>query len=458
MNSLSMAPMQEKQEINKSLFIDQLESKPHPHEMVRDIIHGVVRKNLEELKLKEFANSSPVAADINQIIQQKRDELYSILGVLDQKIKGKSPKEVAAFFSSLLDVHSQLCLQKTDGVIIVKIRLSDFFEAPKGKMISSILSQEISMIYTPEEVNAIRANMEAISEDNPLKPLFTTVLDQAHDSIQYNEITGFLLLEMTDYFLKRLASNGFADDAMFQEFNERHLRARKSLERSLDDLREMEAILTEHNTKYPVLKELPIYLRVLIQIKLGLVDKKYAPVFIQKVNACMVEYSRARGMVAFDFKRLPSVQYAVKRRQSIILNLQKDVLKFTGKMMESEFAAFQQDYERILAEIEINSASVEPGSREYKQMMLRKAEMQKEFERRRQQLDIVMSQETLVDVQHTLIKRALDRFERDGTIHHRIEEKIVKMQNIPVAPDKETVQEDSAQGKKNERFRTRFTR
>lgn len=414
------------------------------HEAIRDIVHDTIKPKNHVHKPNTSKKPEESASSTADIVQAKRDELYQILGNLDEHVKGKSPKEITAFFSSLLDIQSQLSLQKTDGVITVKIRMSDYFDAPKGEMTSSILSHEINMIYTPEEIQAIRANLKDMDEENPMRDFFANVLDQAYDSAQYDEVTGLTMLEMTDYFLQQLEKNGYGDTKEFRAFKERHKKAKVSLKNALDELRSVEGQLNEHIQSYPVLKQLPVYLRVLIQIKMGMVDKKFAPVFIQKVNDAIRDYSRVRGVVAFDFKRLPSHQYAVKRRQDIILNLQKDVLQFTGQKLEGEFADFEADFKRMVEEIETNSQSLSPGSKEYRDLMARKTQLQEEFDVRTKQLDVVKSQEKMMDVQHQMIKRSMDRFEKEGSMHKRIENVLKERKKPEIKVDDAPQKEEKA--------------
>jgi hypothetical protein len=89
-------------------------------------------------------------------------------------------------------------------------------------------------------------------------------------------------------------------------------------------------------------------------------------------------------------------------RQSIILNLHKDILEYTGELFEKEFcrsAGIKTDD----GEIEASSEQMDPNSPEYEEMMQRKALIQKKVEEQRRKLDIVKSQEKLVDVQHTSV-------------------------------------------------------
>ena len=132
-----------------------------------------------------------------------------------------------------------------------------------------------------------------------------------------------------------------------------------------------------------------------------MLPQKMVPELIEIVRSKQGAYARARGAVAFDFNRLPSFQHGVRLRQSAILNLHKDVLQFTGKMFEEEFSQAQHEFEAMMSDIEAASETLDPNSPEYEQMLRQKELLQKKISEHRRKLDVVKSQERLVDVQHT---------------------------------------------------------
>ncbi len=118
---------------------------------------------------------------------------------------------------------------------------------------------------------------------------------------------------------------------------------------------------------------------------------------------------------AFDFNRLPSYHHGVQLRQSVILNLHKDVLKYTGEMFENEFNSVRSELARLTEEIKANSETLKEGTPEYEEMMKRKGEIQKRIENHRRRLDVVKTQENLVEVQHTMIRQANQRYQKNET-------------------------------------------
>ncbi|MFB3785466.1 MAG: hypothetical protein ACE15F_03765 [bacterium] len=405
-------------------LIKTVEERGNVHETVRDIVHETVKDFLGDMKAAPDG-TDPLSSDGYQLIHEKRKELYALMENLDQELAGKSTEEVAAYFGSLLNMQSQLCLQKTEGVIAVRTRLIHFFPTMKSLTgATDWLRQEITLIFSPEEITAMRSKFAEMPASDPLKGFFTTVLDSAYDVVQYNELTGFLMLELTQYFLKKLEDNGYGDTPQAQEFKERHARSLISLKKAIGDLREIERIVSQHLEERPVLKDLPKYLRALIQIKLGLLDESHLTKTIRLIHRCLGDYARARSVVAFDFNRLPSFQHGVRLRQSIILNLHRDVLEYTGKQFEKEFRSVKREFEMMMKEIEASSEILVPGSPEYDELMRRKAFLQEKLEKHRRKLDVVKSQERLVDVQHKLVTHSIKRFTKNVSLHQKIEEEL----------------------------------
>ncbi|NPU99516.1 MAG: hypothetical protein HPY51_20190 [Candidatus Omnitrophica bacterium] len=428
-------------------LVKTVEVSGNVHETVRELVHETVKDFYEAKNPPPGEGTEPPALDGFELMRQRRNELNAIMENLDRELAGKSPEEVAAYFNSLLDLQGQLCLQKTEGVIAVRTRLIHFFPTVKSQPgVVDWLRQEITLIFSPEEISAMRAKFTSMPAGDPLKAFFTTVLDSAYDVVQYNELTGCLLLEMTQYFLKKLEEHGFGETPKTLEFKERHERSRIALKKAIGDLRDIERVVNQHLEERPVLKELPKYLRALIQIKLGLLDHSYLARTIRLIHRCLGDYARARSAVAFDFNRLPSFQHGVRLRQSIILNLQKDVLEYMGKQFEKEFRHVQREFDQMLEEIEAASEVLLPGSPEYEAVMRRKAVLQEKLEKHRRQLDIVKSQARLVDVQHQLITHSIKRFTKNVALHQKIEEELKARAKIdpektrpPAPPSEKTI-------------------
>ena len=213
-------------------LVKTVEERGNVHETVRDLVHDAVKDFYADQKAPATDETHLPPEDTCQLIQKKRRELYTLMENLDQEMAGKTPEEAAAYFGSLLNLQSQLCLQKTDGVIAVRTRLIHFF--PTVKTLTGAtdwLRQEITLIFSPEEITAIRSKFADMPAGDPLKGFFTMVLDSAYDVVRYNEMTGFLMLELTQYFLKKLDDHGYGDTPQALEFKERHERSLISLKK-----------------------------------------------------------------------------------------------------------------------------------------------------------------------------------------------------------------------------------
>ncbi len=405
-------------------IIEKIEKGGPVQEVVRDAVFDMVKDSYSDTLVfqQDSEREDPFENSGEDLVAKKREELYDILDHIDEHVKGKDIKECAAFFSSLLDIQSQLCMQKTEGVITVRTRLFNFFTLPDQEDIRPELKQEISLIFTPEEVNAMRMRLPDLSEGDPMRPFFTMVLDQAYDVLQYNEMTGNLLLEMTNYFLHQLDENGHGEHPKVFDYRERHDRCRISLKKALDDLRQVEMVINKHLKDRPVLLELPKCLRALIQIKIGILDKSHTQSILQKIYNTMGDYTRARSAVVFDFNRLPSYQHGVRLRQSVILNLQKDVLQFAGEQMEQEFLAIKEELDAMMAAIEAQSESLDPNSPEFEELMKQKEKLQTKMETQRRKLDVIHSQQSLVEVQHNMIGEAIQRYQKNEAMYQKLED------------------------------------
>ncbi len=390
------------------------------HEALRDIVHTVSKDS-------EFGSITDVEGDsYEKNIEEKRKELHEILDNLDKELEGKEIKEVSAIFSSLLNIQSQLCIQRTDGVITIRTRLNNFFKLTEqpDDTIKKFRFQEITLIFTPEEVHAVRRKLAGIDEEHPMHSFFTTILDQAYDMVQYNELTGNLLIEMTKYFLGKLEEEGHGNTCQTQEFKERHIRSKSAFNKSLDEMRDNERIIRKHLENFPVLMELPKYLRLLIYIKLGLLAEKQLRATLQYINESIGKYARARSAVQFDFRSYFSQQHNMHLRQKIILKLHQDMLKYTEEIFEKDIRSCQEELYAIIDEIKSNSEQLDPNSPEYEILLRRKAKVQRKLEERRRKLDVVYSQERLVDVQYNMISDAIQRYGKNEAVQKRIDEQL----------------------------------
>jgi myosin heavy subunit len=249
------------------------------------------------------------------------------------------------------------------------------------------------------------------------------------------------LLSIVEYFIKQLEDNGFKNAEETTEFRNRHERVWKQLEKSVDEMRELESTLNRQMIEYPVLLLIPNLMRSLILIKLGVLSAKFAPSILRTINENTKKYNQAKRMVAFDFSRLPAAQYQLLRRQELILVLQGDILQFTGAVLEKKFAVFLKEYERIMLEIQTNSAQLDRNSREFKDLLKKKTMLQGEFEKRRRQLDVITSQKSLVEVQQEMMEQSLKTFDEEGSMHGRITEAL-KMTSKIEKPTKESPPEE----------------
>ncbi len=413
---------------------DKINQGTAASEAVREVLFNSLRETFDEGELAE-EEVNALADDGFDLINQKRKELYLLLENLDKELVHKDVKEVTATFSAMLDIQGQLCVQKTEGVITVRSRLFNFFDS---KALSSnakqALRQEITLLFTPEEIRAMRIKLANLPEDDPLANFFTMIVDQAYDVVQYNEMTSYLLLEMCNYFLKKLDHSGYAQAPKVLEFKERRDRSQLSLNKAIEDLKDLEAVINNHLHERPVLLELPKYIRALIQIKLGLLNAKHLPTVIDAIKKKIGEYARARSNVAFDFNRLPSFQHGLHLRQSILLNLQKDILEYSADVFEKEFAAIKDEFSEFLKQIEAATEELDPNSPEYQELMKKKASLQKKIEAHRRRCDVLKNQQKLVDVQHSMVSDAIQRYNKNEAMQKRAEEALQAQASVD--PDK----------------------
>lgn len=385
----------------------RIESSSNVQETVRDIInqqiHGYIQHPASD-RNQDFQKGMDT-------VKRRRRELHDMLENLNQELEGKTPQEVAAYLSSFLNIASQLSLQKIERIISVNCKLGSFFyERDKQGSMPLEMRQDLNLIFTVEEIEAIRERLQSASEDDPFVPFFASVLDQAFDVAQYNEMTGVILVEFTKHYLEKLESHGYDRDTVYLTFLERHERTVNAIVRAIQDLRELTMAINNHFKEHPVLEEFPEALRLLIQIRLGILPQSMVPHLIEVIREKQSIYSRARNAIAGDINRLPFFHHAVRIRQYAVLNLHRDVLKFTAEKFEAEFKHILQEFEKLCAEIEIATISLNPSSPEYAELLHRKEMLHKKIAEQRKQLDIIQSQLRLVEVHRQQVQCCIVRF------------------------------------------------
>lgn len=391
---------------------DKIKKNANVQETMREALFSAYRSlDHEDDSLKEgFDNPA-------KLIQAKREELHEILQNLDSHLENKKPQEIAAFFSSLLDIYNQLYIHSTQGVISVKLRLIDYIPQSPNHIPPPIFYNEIAMVYTPEEIRAMQVCLETMDNKEPLYHFFLGVLDNAFDANHFNETSSYLLLEIANYFIMQLEKSGKSDPDTLEEFKERFQTNKRALDRTAREFRELEVLLNGHISKYPVLAAIPNLIRSLILIRFGIVPAKFAQEILASINENMKAYNQAKRIVAFDFNRLPSMQQALLRKQESILRFQMDILGYTGDVLKEGFSAFLGEYERMMVEIETKSARVDPDDKNAAQLLRQKKNLQNEYESRRRQIDVLESQQSLIEVQSRMVASAMKKFESDGSIH-----------------------------------------
>ena len=381
-------------------------SSENVQETVRDTVFGAIGSHLQP-KLADATEDEKK----KHRVEKRRRELRNFLENLADAIQDKTADEAAAEFSSMLNIASQLSLQKTEAVITVHCRLRDFMDGlGDADPHSRDMRQEISLIFSPEETEAIRERAEEIGPDDPLRPFFTTILDQAFDTGQYNEITGAILVEMTRYFLDKLEYHGYDTHTQVADFKARHDRTMNPLAKAIEELRAVQDVLENHIMDHPVLVDFPRALRLLIQIRLGMLPHSMAAELVETVRSKQGEYARARSAVGFDFNRLPSFQHEVHLRQSAILSLHKSVLSFTAKEFQAEFEHAKAELDGLLADIEAASEKLDTRSPEYQRLLKQKERLHKKIAEQRRDMDVLGSQQKFVDIQHSQVQKCLEHF------------------------------------------------
>lgn len=403
-----------------SQIMESLQKGGNVSEFLRTVTHDEIKESFRDTSV--FGDNVP---DRQKSAQDKQAEIYKILNNLDQHIKDSSMEQAIAVFSSMMEIVGQVCVQKTEGIILVKINLKNFFMMP-GDTTSSDpkFSQEITMTFIPEEVTAIQMRMPSIPENDPIKGYFSSILDQASDVLRFNELSGLLMLILSKYFLEQLTEQGYDDHTIVKDFHERHSRLKIHLNNAINELRDVERIINNHLDKRSILLEYPRYLRELIKIKIGLTKKVYQTKLMKAVKARSNEYHRERAAVMFDFNRLPTHQHNVRVRQSMILKLQQEIIEFLGKHYRDSFAVFQEELKELMQEIQAASSHLEPSSPEFKELLARKAKMQTKVEISRRRMDILNCQRQLVEVQQIFMNEAMERYKKSQQQYQEMEQQL----------------------------------
>ncbi len=392
------------------------------HEAIRDIVFTSTHEdgdNHSTIDDEEFLENS---------VQQKQAEMIETLENLDQEFDGMSIKEVSALFASLVDMQSQLCIQKTDGVITIRMHLKHFFNMNELQLKESkFWSQEITLLFTPEEVSAVRRKLLKIDETHPLYDFYNIIIDQASDSVQYTEMTGQLLYQMSKFFICKLEYEGYEGDAQTLDFKERHYRTINAYKRTLNSLKKREQVVLKHLRNHDILTELPKLFRTLIYIRLGIVGHNHLEHTIKKIRNSLGKYARAKGAVEIDFRNYDSELIELQRIYKHILNLHQDILGFTSEIFEKEFQSCLQELHSLMEEIESSSEKLDPNSPEYQDLLQKKVQVSKQLEERRKKLDIVKSQSKLIDIKEQLVSEKIERFDRNDDEQERIQQELQKV-------------------------------
>lgn len=414
-------------------LIERVQAGESAEDVVRGTVFGLVRESLGgEPESFSFLDADP--GEPPRSVLEKRNEIYEILDHLNESMSGRGTGEAVAAFSSMLEIVSQFCLQKTDGVIAIRLNLGQIFNTGSSPT-PPALNQDLTLLYTPEEIAGVQRRLSRMRDGDPMLPLLTAIMDQAYDVVQFNEMTGNLLLLMTQYFLEKLEGDGHGAHPLTLEYRTRHDRCKISLKRAVDELCEIEMTINHHLARNPVLREMPKLLRALIKIRLGLMDKKYIPAVLRLIASRNREYGRARRRVSHDFNRLPHYQHVVRVKQGNILKLQKDVTAFMIGQYGDRLRSLEGELERILESIETANEKVSPDSPEYKQLIEKKARFQRDIQSARNNLDVAQCQRKLVGAQHSLMTQAIKRYQKKQLNYHKLEQQTASAPKIPAAAD-----------------------
>lgn len=419
-------------------IVQSLQKGSNVSEYLRTVTHNEIKESFRDETV--FGEEAP---DRQLKAEEKQEEIYKILNSLDKYMKDSSMEQAISVFTSMLNIVEQVCVQKTEGVILIKLNLRNFFAVPGDVSAAEPkLNQEVTMTFIPEEITAIQMRMPEIPDNDPIKAYFSSILDQAADVIRFNELSGRLMLIMSKYFLEQLSEQGYDDHTMVKDFQERHTRVQMQLIKAVNELSDVENLINTHLENRKVLTEYPRYLRELIKIKIGLTKKVYQNKLMKMVRSRSNEYHRERAAVMFDFNRLPTHQHNVRVRQSLVLKLQQDIIEFLGSHYRDGFKVFKDELKELLLEIEVASTKVEPSSNEFKALLQRKAQLQSKIEEARRRMDILGCQKHLVEVQQILMNESMERFKKSQQQYQEMDQHIkAQAQKVKVETPKPTVEE-----------------
>lgn len=374
---------------------------------IRDGVHDIVHQNYQD----HFVFSKKHLAGIltnqeQESLSEKQNQIYGILDSLQDTVSGNSIKEATHVFTTILDIVSQICTRKSDGIISVKIRLDEFFRLYEGEgRLKPEYKRVVNLHFSPEEVTAMQMRMPEMKKDDPMTRFFTHVLYQAYDIVRFNEMTGNLLIIMSGYFIEKIAE----DDEKLDEFISRNEKVAAALNKAVEDLCDVEDKINAHLKANPILTDFPKYIRALFNQRLGLYSDELPEILVKKIALSKEEYSRIRSTVAFDFDLLPSVQHGIFARQNSVLELQKDVVTHLHEKQEEEIASVKKELDRINQHIETRSKELVEGSPEYNELMNKKRLIEKRIEESRRRMDVLRSQFSLIDLQKTMVNDAIKR-------------------------------------------------
>lgn len=400
-------------------LFNKIQKSANLHESLRDVVFSTFHSFDEQV---ELCDDEEKVDDPRQLVQSKREELHEIMANLDQHLQGKNEQEVAVFFSSLLDIYNQLYQFSSSGVISIKIQPIDYISPPRDQVPPPIFYTEISMVYTPEEIRSIQRSLDSMDKKHPLYRFFIGILDQSFDLSHFNEVSGYLLLEIANYLIQYIEKKELEDKEAIEDFRRRHERLSKALDKTVKEFLDLEVKINGHITKHPALNLIPNLIRSLILIKVGLVPPNHAPEIIRKIGSHIKTYNQSKRVVAYDFSLLQTMQQELLRKQQNILKLQSDVLNFAAQYSEEGFASFLVEYERIMMEIETKTTQLDPKSDDYRKSLEQKTSLENEYKNRRRELNLLDCQKSLAEVQTTMIESAMSRFNEDGSVHGRIYE------------------------------------
>lgn len=397
----------------KAAALRSILSHVKPGKEFREAVRGAIHEKVGfgGASKAPVSGGGPAASGADEhAVEGKNRELREMLDGLDGWVRDLDMASALKVFSALLEVQSQICSVKTGGVIVVRTRLESFFPIPAGHDPNKPRrDQEIGILFAPEEVRAIQSKLESVAFRDPFRPFLAAIIEEARDSLRFNELAGLLLLNMTGYFIARLEAAGHADTVEDYDFRERHERAARSFAAAAGELRDAERAVESHLARRPVLSELPAQLRKLIQIRIGLLDAKHTHETLRRVASLSKDYLRAKGAAAIDFNRLGALQQTLRIRERAMLALQRDILARTAEAFEKEYESAREDCDRLLGDLGTALEKLDSGSPGYLERLERKAALRQREEESRRRLDVVRSQAALAEIVHQMVDGAIGR-------------------------------------------------